>query len=152
MNDKTRIIPVDPLDVVFRAMLKLSDDYAASLYPAESNHMLDVDTLLRPEMNFFGIFLGEHAKGFGGFWTHSDYVEIKRVWIDSSARGLGLSRKLMTHIEGAARKMGFAVARLETGIFQPEALGLYKTIGYVERGPFGDYRFDPLSVFMEKAL
>ncbi|HEV8436640.1 MAG TPA: GNAT family N-acetyltransferase, partial [Methylomirabilota bacterium] len=32
------------------------------------------------------------------------------------------------------------------------ALGLYRAAGYVERGPFGDYRPDPLSVFMEKRL
>jgi putative acetyltransferase len=42
--------------------------------------------------------------------------------------------------------------RLETGIHQPEALGLYRAAGFVERGPFGPYRPDPLSVFMEKPL
>ena len=44
------------------------------------------------------------------------------------------------------------VARLETGIHQPEALGLYRRLGYVERGPFGSYALDPLSVFFEKRL
>jgi putative acetyltransferase len=39
---------------------------------------------------------------------------------------------------------------LETGIRQPEALGLYERLGFVRRGPFGDYAEDPLSVFMEK--
>ena len=42
--------------------------------------------------------------------------------------------------------------RLETGIYQPEALGLYRSAGYVEREAFGDYVPDPLSVFMEKRL
>lgn len=42
--------------------------------------------------------------------------------------------------------------RLETGVYQPEALALYGRAGYVERGPFGDYVADPLSVFMEKEL
>jgi hypothetical protein len=37
-------------------------------------------------------------------------------------------------------------------LMQPEALGLYRALGYVERRPFGDYKSDPLSVFMEKAL
>jgi putative acetyltransferase len=140
----------DPRD--FISFLQASDDYAASLYPAESNHMLDVETLLRPQMNFYGVVVDGAVKGCGGFWAHADYVEIKRVWIDPSARGLGLSRKLMAVLEDEARVLGFKFARLETGISQPEALGLYRALGYVERGPFGDYKLDPLSVFMEKAL
>jgi putative acetyltransferase len=140
----------DPRD--FISFLKASDDYAASLYPAESNHMLDVETLLRPQMNFFGVSVDGAVKGCGGFWAHEDYVEIKRVWIDPSARGLGLSRKLMTVLEDQARVLGFKFARLETGISQHEALGLYRTLGYVDRAPFGEYKLDPLSVFMEKAL
>lgn len=39
---------------------------------------------------------------------------------------------------------------LETGISQPEALGLYERSGYARRGPFGAYAEDPLSVFMHK--
>jgi putative acetyltransferase len=41
---------------------------------------------------------------------------------------------------------------LETGIYQPEALGLYERAGYVRRDPFGDYAPDPMSVFMQKTL
>ncbi len=35
---------------------------------------------------------------------------------------------------------------------QPEAMQLYRRNVYVEIGPFGDYREDPLSVFMEKRV
>ncbi len=146
------IIRADPRGDEYRRLLQSSDDYAAALYPAESNHMLDIDTLLRPQMNFFGVLIDGVIKGCGGFWAHADYVEIKRVYIDPTARGLGLSRKLMVVLEEEARALGFIVARLETGVSQPEALGLYRTIGYVDRGPFGGYELDPLSVFMEKTL
>jgi putative acetyltransferase len=142
----------DPRGAEYLRLLQASDDYAASLYPAESNHMLDVEKLLRPQMNFFGVSVGGVVKGCGGFWAHEDYVEIKRVWIDPSARGLGLSRKLMTALEDEARVLGFKFARLETGISQSEALGLYRALGYEDRAPFGDYKLDPLSVFMEKTL
>ena len=47
---------------------------------------------------------------------------------------------------------GVTVARLETGIRQPEALALYERCGYARIAPFGDYREDPLSVFLEKWL
>ena len=144
------ITRADPHDFV--GFLEASDRYMASLYPAESNHMLDVETLCQPEMNFFGAYVDGAPKGCGGFWAHQDYVEIKRVFVDPSARGMGLSKALMQRIEDEARTLGFRIARLETGISQPEALGLYEKLGYKYREPFGDYRLDPLSVFMEKAL
>jgi putative acetyltransferase len=140
----------DPRD--FISFLIASDRYMGSLYPAESNHLLDVESLRQTEMHFFGAYVDGAAKGCGGYWAHVDYVEIKRVWVDPSARGLGLSKKIMTALEDEARGAGFKVARLETGISQPEALGLYRAIGYAERAPFGNYKSDPLSVFMEKVL
>jgi putative acetyltransferase len=136
----------------FAELLKASDDLMATLYPAESNHMLDIETLRHPQMHFFGAYIDGAGKGCGGFWTHADFVEIKRVFVDPTARGFGVSKKLMSFIEDGAREAGFKIARLETGISQPEALGLYRSIGYVECPPFGDYKLDPLSLFMEKKL
>jgi putative acetyltransferase len=51
-----------------------------------------------------------------------------------------------------ARMSGLSVLRLETGIHQPEAIGLYERLGFERRAPFGDYREDPLSLFMEMPL
>jgi putative acetyltransferase len=47
---------------------------------------------------------------------------------------------------------GCRVLRLETGPYQPDAIGLYERCGFARRGPFGAYADDPLSVFMEKTL
>ena len=59
----------------------------------------------------------------------------------------------MDRIEDEARAAGMTVARLETGIHQPEAIGLYRKLGYALRDAFGDYPTDdPNSVFMEKRL
>ena len=55
-------------------------------------------------------------------------------------------------LEDELRDRQIRLARLETGISQPEAIGLYRRLGYRERGPFGRYRPDPLSLFMEKTL
>jgi putative acetyltransferase len=147
---KTEVRRADPREFV--SFLQASDAYAASLYPAESNHLLDVETLLRPEMHFFVVYEGDRAQGCGGFWAHDRFVEIKRVWVDPSARGKGLSRTLMTSIEREAQKLGYSVARLETGVHQPAALALYQALGYQECGPFGEYKPDPMSVFFEKRL
>lgn len=35
---------------------------------------------------------------------------------------------------------------------QPEAIALYERAGFVRCAPFGEYRDDPLSIFMEKQL
>ena len=44
-----------------------------------------------------------------------------------------------------------ALLRLETGIYQPEALGLFFAEGFVRCGAFADYSaHDPFSIFMEK--
>ena len=142
----------DPREPAILNLLAASDVYSASLYPATSNHMLNVEALLQPRMHFYKAHRDGVAVATGGFWAHEDYVEIKRVFVDPAARGLGVSKKLMQALEDAARALGIKIARLETGIYQPEALGLYRSIGYVDRGPFGDYKSDPMSVFMEKTL
>jgi putative acetyltransferase len=136
----------------FGALLNDRDIYIASLYPPESNHLLDVESLCQPQMHFYGATIDGELKACGGFWAHGDYVEIKSLYVDPSARGQGLGRKLMGAIEQHAKTAGFKIARLETGIYQPEARALYEKLGYKYRAPFGEYKLDPLSVFMEKAL
>ena len=81
-----------------------------------------------------------------------DYAEIKRVFVLPEFRGRGISRAIMDWLETELKRRGIALVRLETGVKQPEALGLYARLGYIERGPFGNYRPDPLSVFMEKRI
>ncbi len=64
-----------------------------------------------------------------------------------------IASRLMDRAGGdRQRRRGFVAVRLETGIYQPEAIGLYRKYGYVEIEPFGSYLPDPLSLFMEKRL
>jgi putative acetyltransferase len=143
----------DPADPSVRVLIEALDAYMIPLYPAESNHLLDIETLRRPEMRFFAARVDAQTLGCGGCWLHEDYAEIKRVYVSPQARGLGLAKKLMDRIEDEARAAGMTVARLETGIHQPEAIGLYRKLGYALREAFGDYPTDdPNSVFMEKRL
>ncbi len=93
------------------------------------------------------------ALGCGGIWLHEDYARGEAHLCAPRARGLGLAKKIMTRLEDEARTAGMTIARLETGIHQPEALGLYRALGYTDRDAFGDYPADdPMSVFMEKRL
>ena len=143
----------DPRELNVRALIGELDAYQLSLYPAESNHLLDIETLTRPEMRFFAAFDGEEIAGIGGLWLHDGYAEIKRVYVPRKARGRGVSKAIMAALEAEALAQGRLLLRLETGIHQPEALGLYRALGYRMCGSFGDYpKDDPMSVFMEKRL
>ncbi|MGK9165359.1 GNAT family N-acetyltransferase [Inquilinus limosus] len=125
----------------------------ASLYPAESNHMLDISSLERPEVRFFVARREGRVVGCGALRVGTGgQAELKRMFVDPAARGLKVGRDLLARIEDEARTLGVRLIQLETGIHQPEAIGLYRRFGYRDRGPFGDYGPDPLSLFMEKEL
>ena len=143
----------DPAHPPVRAMVEELDAYLVPLYPAESNHLLDIETLRQPQMRFFAAHRGADVLAIGGCWLHTDYAEVKRIYVTPTARGLGLAKLIMQRVEAEAAAQGRLIARLETGIHQPESLGLYRRLGYVDRAAFGDYHADDAnSVFMEKRL
>ena len=150
-----RIEPTDPESDSAQALIAMSDTYMTALYPAESNHLESASALKAPNVLFLGCFLQDQLVGCGAVKILSDdgrYGELKRVFVLEKHRGKGYSKAIMEKLEDHLKNNGIALARLETGIRQPEALGLYKRLGYVERPPFGAYVEDPLSLFMEKRL
>ena len=150
-----RIEPTDPESAGARALIALSDAYMTALYPPESNHFESASALKAPNVLFLGCFLQDQLVGCGAVKILSNdgqYGELKRVYVLESHRGKGYSKAIMEKLESHLKTNGITLARLETGISQPEALGLYRRLGYVEREPFGAYAADPLSVFMEKRL
>ncbi len=145
-----RIENPDQPDIV--ALLQAADDWYATLYPAESNHLLDVSTLRQPDITFLVAREGGELLGFGAVADRGDYAEIKRMYLAPAARGRKLGHRILEALEAHAARRGLTCFRLETGIHQPEAIGLYRSNGYRDIEPFGDYRPDPLSLFMEKRL
>lgn len=149
------IRPVSPHDPGALLLLRASDEYMASLYPAESNHLEPPAALALPHVSFFGLFADGVLAGCGAFKRMEDdglYGEVKRVFVDPPFRGRGYAKRIMEHVEAQALASGLTRLRLETGVTQHEALALYQGLGYQLRGPFGAYRPDPLSLFMEKNL
>ncbi len=150
---------VDPIDADVSELIRELDEYQLSIYPAESNHLDPVEELRRENVFFIGAYQGRQLVGTGAVKRFTDdreeikYGEIKRVFVKKSHRGKGISRRIMERLEQHLVEKGIRVARLETGIYQPEALALYRKTGYRKRSSFGDYpEQDPLSVFMEKWL
>lgn len=136
-----------------RAMLEQLDAYCAALYPAESNHLMDVASLLAGDVLFLVARNVEgRAVGCAALINRGSYGEVKRMFVDAAGRGRGTGRQLLDQLVRFARMSGLQVLRLETGIHQREAIGLYERAGFKRCGPFGEYQPDPLSLFMEKSL
>ncbi len=134
-------------------LLEASDAYAASLYPAESNHMVDLDALENPDVTFFVARRDDAIVGCCALINAGDGTgEIKRMFVDPDARGLAIGKQLLNALNVRAEELGLVALRLETGIYQPEALNLYRKNGFRDIEAFGDYSPDPLSVFMEKTV
>jgi putative acetyltransferase len=133
-------------------MLSVLDAYLESLYPPESNHLLDVEALCAPNIRFFVARRGVAPVGCGALRVEAGYGEVKRMFVTPQARGQNVGRAILGCIEDQAAREGLALMRLETGIHQAAAHALYRSGGYGECAPFGEYRLDPLSVFMEKRL
>jgi putative acetyltransferase len=134
------------------ALLREVRALMAGLYPPESCHGLDLDAYERPGVRLFVARDGGVALGCGAFQLHGDgSAELKSMFVAPAARGRGVGRRVLEAIETAVRGR-VSVLRLETGVKQHAAIRLYERAGFRRRGPFGSYRDDPLSVFMEKAL
>jgi putative acetyltransferase len=81
-------------------------------------------------------------------------VELKSMHVAAAARGRGLGHVLLSGMLDMARAAGAGGACLETGT-EPAfdaARALYQSQGFAPCPPFGDYRLDPLSIFMCRAL
>jgi putative acetyltransferase len=134
-------------------LLAQSDDLMTMLYPAESNHLLDVTALDRPEATFYVARLNDRAIGCSAWLRTGDQeAELKRMFVLPDYRGQKIGRLILETIEADAFAAGVRVIYLETGVKQPEALSLYRTHGYTECAPFPPYGPDPLSVFLVKRL
>lgn len=135
------------------ALIKALDDYQDSLYPPESRHALDLASLKQAHV-LFAVARDESAQaiGCGAVVLGEEAGELKRMYVHPRGRGRGTGKALLERLEAEARRAACPVLRLETGPYQPEALGLYARQGYERCGPFGKYTNDPLSVFMQKPL
>ncbi|MBO1753143.1 GNAT family N-acetyltransferase [Actinotalea sp. BY-33] len=78
--------------------------------------------------------------------------EIKRMYVRAPYRGRGLSRLVLTALEAAATARGMRRLILETGVLQPEAIGLYRSAGYTPIPRYGPYVHEADSLCFERAL
>ena len=129
------------------------DGYLTPMYPSESRHGFSVEKLVREQVAFYVMRYNEALVGCGGLKTFpGEYAEVKRMYVRPQYRGMGFAKHMVERLCNAAQQQAIPVVRLETGIYQTEAIGLYERMGFVRIGPFGEYRLDPLSLYYEKRL
>jgi len=148
-----KIAVEDPSQPEIENLLRDAEAHSASLYPAESNHHMPLGALRASNVRFLvARDAGGRAVGTGAIALHGGWAELKAMWVIPEARGRGVSRVMLDTLEAHARGEGVRTLKLETGVENHAALGLYTRAGFRRRDPFGDYRADPLSVFMQKNL
>lgn len=132
------------------------EDHLAARYPAESRHGFSVQRLIDEGVDFFVLRRDGRAAACGGIlFVAGDgepYGEIKRMYVPDELRGNGFGRRILARLAEHARARGVTLLRLETGIDQVEAIGLYEAMGFRRCPPFGPYRDDPLSPTYELRL
>lgn len=128
------------------------DQYLDDLpYTPESRHAYSVEKLVKEGVSFFVAFVDGRSAGCGGLKLFDrDYAEVKRMYVRPEFRGVGLGKAILDHLAQYALDRGISVLRLETGIYQVEAVGLYERWGFERREPFGEYQEHSLSLYFEK--
>ncbi len=152
MSDRLAIAEVAVTDPEALALIAESEAELSGLYRPEHRHAFSPEELVAARVTLLLARRGGRAVGCGGCAPLEGYGELKRVFTTRAARGSGVGRAIVAALEQRARAAGLQLMRLETGLASPDALALYERLGYARRGPFGSYRENGSSVFMEKAL
>lgn len=137
------IEPVDPLHPHARYCLgqyfaELNLRFEGGFDPSISISA-DADELRSPAGLFVVATLRSEPIGCGALkFNTNEPTELKRMWVDPSARGLGIGRRLLSELEAEAEGRGSRMVRLETNKSLTEAIALYRSSGYLEVQPFND--------------
>jgi putative acetyltransferase len=120
--------------------------HLAQRYPAASRHGFSVAKLIDEGVAFFVLrHDGAPAACGGVLLVGTEYGELKRMYVRPAFRRLGFGMLMLNHLAEHTAVHGVRLLRLETGVHQTEAIGLYERIGFRQIAPFGPYRHDPLS-------
>ena len=137
------------------ALLRYHFDKCHEVTPPGSAHVFSVDKLAAPGIDFWAAWDGDDLLGVGAMKPlDAELGEVKSMHTWEKARRRGVGGALLRHIIETSRARGLQRLSLETGSFEyfAPAVALYKAHGFTECPPFGDYRPDPNSVFLTRAL
>jgi len=103
--------------------------------------------------NVITIYKDKVPAACGAFKEYdSSSVELKRIFVSKEYRKQGLAKLVVKALEELAKEAGYKYAVLETGIKQPEAINLYKSLGYEVAPSYRPYIGNSNSICMKKEL
>ena len=102
---------------------------------------------------FFVAFEGDTPVGCGGLRElDPTEAEVKRMFVDPSSRGTGVSTAILARLEQFGRERGYSRLVLETGDQQPDAIRFYSREGFERIPNFGYYVDSANSLCFAKQL
>ncbi len=144
LASRVRIEIIDPREIDARHCLRsyfeeLDHRFDTGFDPAQSISASD-DEMTLPNGLLLVAKLPEAAVGCGALKFHfaTKIAEVKRMWVASHVRGLGLGRRLLERLSAEAALRGIVILRLETNRSLSEAKHLYERAGFVEVEPFNN--------------
>ncbi|WP_181436554.1 GNAT family N-acetyltransferase [Curtobacterium sp. MCPF17_001] len=94
-------------------------------------HRYPPEQFTAPLGTFVLLYEGGQLVAGGAFKPYDEQtVELKRIWTSPSERGRGLAAEVVRELESEARGRGYSRVYLTTGPRQPEAVRLYRRLGY----------------------
>jgi putative acetyltransferase len=124
-------------------------------YEPQHRHGLSIARVFQPHVRFFIARLDGEPVGCGGIAFEDGFAEVKRMYVRPQARGRGVARTILNHLQEESRKSGVTRLTIETGDAQLTAIRLYERAGFTRCTAFGGYLTLPpvataRSVFLEK--
>lgn len=145
-------------DVTRPAVLALLEEHLRNMHelsPPDQVFAFDASKLRAPDVTMWTAWRGDALMGCAALKQLTPTSgEVKSMRTPAAARRTGAGRALLEHLLQVARERGYDTVYLETGrhpAFHP-AHALYRSLGFVDRGAFGDYVDTGNAVYMELRL
>lgn len=136
----------------FTGLVQLLDQYLAKIDGTEHDFYKQYNTI--DVLNHcLVLYINGVAVACGAIKRFNDNsFEIKRMYVHPNARGQGFAQQLVTALETWAQELGATHCLLETGKRMPDAVSLYKKMGYVTTPNYGQYQGVENSLCFTKSL
>jgi DNA-binding MarR family transcriptional regulator/GNAT superfamily N-acetyltransferase len=139
------LVDIDPVDPGHPDARDCLNEYFAELdrrfpggFDPSRSLSPDLDDFRPPAGLFLVATLRAQPVGCGALKFRAETAELKRMWVASPARGLGVGRRLLAELERRAADHGSRAVRLDTNATLTEAIAMYRSAGYDEINAFND--------------